>query len=433
MIVSIVDIVIYLITEILNYVLGYVVIFNCRLTKYNSRWVIFVGLILTIHLIILYGCGIKTAESISVISMILIPFLLMDKLRVKHFLIYPFIIMSISVVAVSCSFILSVILNISEYEITQNWLSVIICEIIPVVLMIIIIIFRRIKNIRCIEIKLDWKQYMLFYIVTICTLLLIGPVQRLIYVTGYNNLYNLMGFIISIVCIVLILITIWQGVIVNRQIKSEERNRMYEKYIKLQKEYYNGLINQDNQLRKFKHDLNAHIAVLSDYCNSINDDRLKKYIDDFISESAIFEVVSYTGNRCIDAIISNQIMQAAGENIHFDVKGNVPRNIDISEFDICIVLSNLIKNAIEACERIEDIKKRNIYIEIGMVSGKLYISIKNPINISEIRDINKLGTLKTDKVNHGLGLNNIRDVIEKYNGVIDIRMDNECFVADVCM
>lgn len=86
--------------------------------------------------------------------------------------------------------------------------------------MIIIIIFRRIKNIRCIEIKLDWKQYMLFYIVTICTLLLIGPVQRLIYVTGYNNLYNLMGFIISIVCIVLILITIWQGVIVNRQIKS---------------------------------------------------------------------------------------------------------------------------------------------------------------------------------------------------------------------
>ena len=433
MIVSIVDIVIYLITETLNYVLGYVVIFNCRLTKNKSRWAIFVGLILTIHLIILYGCGIKTSESISVISMILIPFLLMDKLRVKHFLIYPFIIMSISVVAVSCSFILSVILNISEYEITQNWLSVIICEIIPVVLMIIIIIFRRIKNIRCIEIKLDWKQYMLFYIVTICTLLLIGPVQRLIYVTGYNNLYNLMGFIISIVCIVLILITIWQGVIVNRQIKSEERNRMYEKYIKLQKEYYNGLINQDNQLRKFKHDLNAHIAVLSDYCNSINDDRLKKYIDDFISESAIFEVVSYTGNRCIDAIISNQIMQAAGENIHFDVKGNVPRNIDISEFDICVVLSNLIKNAIEACERIEDIKKRNIYIEIGMVSGKLYISIKNPINISEIRDINKLGTLKTDKVNHGLGLNNIRDVIEKYNGVIDIRMDNECFVADVCM
>lgn len=433
MIVSIVDIVIYLITETLNYVLGYVVIFNYRLTKNKSRWVIFVGLILAIHLIILYGCGIKTAESISVISMILIPFLLMDKLRVKHFLIYPFIIMSISVVAVSCSFILSVILNISEYEITQNWLSVIICEIIPVVLMIIIIIFRRIKNIRCIEIKLDWKQYMLFYIVTICTLLLIGPVQRLIYVTGYNNLYNLMGFIISIVCIVLILITIWQGVIVNRQIKSEERNRMYEKYIKLQKEYYNGLINQDNQLRKFKHDLNAHIAVLSDYCNSINDDRLKKYIDDFISESAIFEVVSYTGNRCIDAIISNQIMQAAGENIHFDVKGNVPRNIDISEFDICIVLSNLIKNAIEACERIEDIKKRNIYIEIGMMSGKLYISIKNPINISEIRDINKLGTLKTDKVNHGLGLNNIRDVIEKYNGVIDIRMDNECFVADVCM
>ena len=173
--------------------------------------------------------------------------------------------------------------------------------------------------------------------------------------------------------------------------------------------------------------------MLSDYCNSINDDRLKKYIDDFISESAIFEVISYTGNRCIDAIISNQIMQAAGENIHFDVKGNVPRNIDISEFDICIVLSNLIKNAIEACERIEDIKKRNIYIEIGMMSGKLYISIKNPINISEIRDINKLGTLKTDKVNHGLGLNNIRDVIEKYNGVIDIRMDNECFVADVCM
>lgn len=46
MIVSIVDIVIYLITEILNYVLGYVVIFNCRLTKNKSRWVIFVGLIL---------------------------------------------------------------------------------------------------------------------------------------------------------------------------------------------------------------------------------------------------------------------------------------------------------------------------------------------------------------------------------------------------
>ena len=91
---------------------------------------------------------------------------------------------------------------------------------------------------------------------------MLAPIQELTKKYGSDQYINLSGLFVSIACIVLVIVTIWQGIIVNREIQLKELNKKNEKYMKLQKEYYENLLKQDEKMRRFRHDLNAHMMVI---------------------------------------------------------------------------------------------------------------------------------------------------------------------------
>lgn len=426
---DVIFILLYILTEFLNYILGYAVVFGVKLTKTKSRWVATLIAVLVFHFILFLIFGLEVSFHASIISMILIPFILLRTTEMKNFLLYPFIVIGVSIIGVCVSFVVAIILGLPEYRVIDE--MTIICQSISVLLMVLIIGYRKLRNVESYEINLNWKQYVILYAVAISLFLLLAPIQSLSNVNDNYSELNVIGLAASIACIVLVIVAIWQAVLSTKEQLLQERNMVNEKYIELQKEYYDQLINQDENIRRFRHDMNSHIQVIKALCDNGDKSELKDYLEAIIKESAVNDVKSYTGNKIVDAIIRKMMSESDEKQIKTEIKGRLPEKTKIQEFDLCTLVSNLFKNAIEACEKIEDVEKRFIYIEIGVYNFQFYMLIKNSIDKGiDIKD-NQLLTTKKDYRNHGIGTRNVQSVVKKYNGMIEFYCQDGWFIAEV--
>lgn len=91
--------------------------------------------------------------------------------------------------------------------------------------------------------------------------------------------------------------------------------------------------------------------------------------------------------------------------------------------DLCVIFGNALDNAIEACDRVEN-EERQIYVYMMYSPQELTCRISNTAKKPEHEIIK---TSKSDKLNHGFGLENIKKTVEKYNGVVNIEQDEEKF------
>lgn len=422
---------IYLFTEMFNYTLAYVSIFHASLSKSKKKWLLSIGMILLIHYLILYVMGMEASSAVSLMTMIIIPAILLNEKEKKFFILYPFVVIGTSVVGISISFLISTIFNIPEHIIAEgNWVTIL-CQCAQGIILLLLAGYRKLKNWDSFQVNLDWKQYTLFYIVIICLFLMLAPIQELTKEYGSAKYINLIGLSVSISCIVFVIITVWQGIVVNQEIQLKERNLKNEKFIELQKEYYTQLLEQDEKMRCFRHDMKAHMAVLKACCQNENYNQLENYLNCMIEESAIFTIESYTGNKGVDAVIRQLIVNARKQHITVKIEGCLPESNRVLEYDLCTIFYNLIKNAIEACEKIEEVSDRNIKISIGTYNYQIFISVKNTFAGEVIKKGKHLISTKEDCINHGLGSVNVENTINKYNGVIEYQCENGWFTAEI--
>ena len=104
-------ILVYLVTEFLNYILGYKVVFGATVTKAKSRWLAAILLVLVLHLLLYLAMGKEMSCNVSMVSMLVIPFLLLKPVMKRNIILYPFIVIGVSVIGVCASFILATVLG----------------------------------------------------------------------------------------------------------------------------------------------------------------------------------------------------------------------------------------------------------------------------------------------------------------------------------
>lgn len=210
------------------------------------------------------------------------------------------------------------------------------------------------------------------------------------------------------------------------QAKMMERENMY--YIKqaevLQK-------NSDN-IRKFRHDMNNHLFVLE----SIIDDggeniQAKEYLEQMIGRINKVKMYSKSGNMQLDSIVNYKLSEASEKNI--DIKSDIklPETLKIDMGDMVTILGNILDNAIEAAHIVD--KDKYIKLNIKYKMGAVFITLKNSYN-GRINDKNGvLKTIKSNKIEHGIGLNSVQDVVEKYNGEVKIEYDDREFCIRIIL
>ena len=185
--------------------------------------------------------------------------------------------------------------------------------------------------------------------------------------------------------------------------------------------------------RREKHDWINKLIVLKNELQSENRELAIQEIDKIIQNSQMGQIISDTGNKCIDALINVKYTVARGKEIEFILKIFIPEELPIDQCDIGVVLGNLLDNAIEATEKCNK-SERKIKIIMGIKKEALVMAIENPFEHQLQADKNgNLLSNKGDITKHGYGISSIKKVVEKYNGDVIIDTEDSIFSVTVTM
>lgn len=140
----------------------------------------------------------------------------------------------------------------------------------------------------------------------------------------------------------------------NKEQKYRAMTEEYKNYSLQQEERIHLMIEQDEKLCRFRHDFQAHVVALEILIQEDNKEKAAKYIESMKKESTLYDIKKYTGITAVDAVINNLFNMAEEQNITVSWEGKISDWGKIELFDLCTVFSNLLSNAIEACEKMPE-------------------------------------------------------------------------------
>lgn len=200
---------------------------------------------------------------------------------------------------------------------------------------------------------------------------------------------------------------------------------------KMQLEIYRSQLadaeKQYNDMRNIRHDMKNHLQCMSELLKKNEVEKTQKYLEDMLENKlkSAFQYVN-TGNRVVDVVANTKLSMCQNENIKTVLDIN-DFDLNIDDVDICIVLGNLFDNAIEASKKLDS--EKLIMFEISQKKSYANIIIKNLINDSVLQNNPKLITNKAGI--HGIGLKSVKQVVEKYGGMMELYEQDDFFIADV--
>ena len=244
-------------------------------------------------------------------------------------------------------------------------------------------------------------------------------IEKVTVLTGKHTGYTML-------VIVLVFITI--------RLRDEMVLRRYESY---SASYQNKLLHNQVEevhniymtMRGWRHDYHSHLQSLKVKLEQDQINEAKQYLNELEQDLNEIHQLVESGNVNVDAILNSKLSLAVAQNIEVNVKVAIPEKLPLSDIDCCVLLGNLIDNAIEACEKVEE--NRFIRLYIGIYKKQLYLSISNATGELVRKFDDEYITAK--RGNHGHGLKRINKVIEKYNGYINRKNEPGVFVCEIML
>lgn len=188
--------------------------------------------------------------------------------------------------------------------------------------------------------------------------------------------------------------------------------------------------NMYRQMRGWRHDYHNHIQAMLALTD--NPEQLRRYLWILNDDLTTVDTVLKTGNVMVDAILNSKLSLIKSKQIGVNAKAAVPKELKISEVDLCVIIGNLLDNAMEACLRQAEGENRFIRVYIGVLKQQLYISVTNSTG-GDTRKSGRsyLSTKGSD--GHGFGLQRIDRIAEKYNGFVNRQNEPEVFATEVLL
>lgn len=202
-------------------------------------------------------------------------------------------------------------------------------------------------------------------------------------------------------------------------IHQRERYRIYSQVyaqlVEKQKDYYTKLLSNDKEIRKIRHDLDAHVFLLDEFLKAGKYQAAESYLATIKGQVNKNSLQFNTGNDVLNMLINDSFSDNA--DVELLVNGQIPNTLRITDIEMCSLFSNMFSNAMDAA--ILAVPPRTIQLDLKMLSGNIQLLLDNPC-AEPLKFHNGVPvTKKDDTINHGLGTQNMMEVINKYNGSIE--------------
>jgi len=207
------------------------------------------------------------------------------------------------------------------------------------------------------------------------------------------------------------------------QSSTEEKKRsemeQMQGYLNLQIEQsvreIESLRKSQEKASMYRHDLRHHMRYISSCIENGRMDQVQEYIQEICLEIEASKVVVYSENEVVNLILSAFVAKAEEQGIPIKVQIAIPEKSEISESDLCVLLSNALENALHACQQLKETGEDCWMEVVGFEKhNKLFFEIANSCDAS-VRIEN--GIPVSEKLAHGIGVRSICAIVEKYKGM----------------
>ena len=300
------------------------------------------------------------------------------------------------------------------------------------------------------------RTELLFLLAPAAVALFICVLLRIIMVTLEDNvpkmLYSRYPMLLIILPAILLLsllsilygVKLFQDMIYRNKEKSERI--ILKNQVRSMQEHMEEMERIYSEIRGMKHDMKNTLAVIGQLSKEKNifleeKGELQEYLADLNQTFDRLDMRFRTGNTVADTLLNMKYHEAVRlvPDLMMDTDRLVfPQDLKIHSYDIGIILGNAVDNAIRACRKLKE-KEPEVDAFIRLVSMQkgnlLVLKVENSFDGKLVRRPREEFPMtdKPDKENHGMGLANIKNTVEKYHGTMDYMVKGRVFILSMMM
>lgn len=185
----------------------------------------------------------------------------------------------------------------------------------------------------------------------------------------------------------------------------------------LEMQYKNYQLSQESIdiVNQKYHDLKHQIVLLKAEANS---ERAIRYLEEMEKEIKSYEAQNKTGNKVLDAVLTSKNFYCQNKGIGMTCVADGSLLDFMAEMDISALFGNVLDNAIECVEKMEEKEKRLIHLSVAKQKNFLRIRVENYCEDKLSFKNGMPMTTKKDKRLHGYGMKSIQSTVRKYGGSV---------------
>ena len=192
---------------------------------------------------------------------------------------------------------------------------------------------------------------------------------------------------------------------------------------------YKMLEEQYSRQERLRHDLKNHLIALSGLLENREWEKMRGYLSRMCENRSLEDDEEMTGSSAVDALLYRKRKETKEKKIRWECEVHIPGECGINEFDLCVLFGNILDNAVEACDRMMVHRKHDadcfIRVQAKKVKKFFLLEVRNSADKAEQY---KAGhSNKGNAKEHGIGLLNVRDVVQRYHGVMNVESQDGVF------
>ena len=211
--------------------------------------------------------------------------------------------------------------------------------------------------------------------------------------------------------------------------REEDKTIIYQN--ELMKQQMDEIENIYMTMRGWRHDYHNHLQSLKGYLSLNKVDQMKNYLNELETDLDSIDTLYHSGNLQLDSILNAKLSIAEKGQIRIHCDASIPPQLHVSDLDLCVILGNLLDNAIESCRKIKNPDERFIRVYIGILKKQLYISITNATSETVKQRTDHYFTTK--RGDHGHGLKRVDQVVKKYDGYLNRQNEPGVFATEIVL
>ncbi|HBI63078.1 MAG TPA: hypothetical protein DDY31_18050 [Lachnospiraceae bacterium] len=278
---------------------------------------------------------------------------------------------------------------------------------------------------------LEHKWYLAFLLYPSITVVIL--IQQYYLILENQNIDSLNRFLFTSVLLILSNLIIFRILNEMQHLQAVKLQAEFaEQQLNSQEKHYAELVEKNSAIKKQVHDTKNFLLILQSY---IQQNKRQQALDQLQSmlNTVGGDLIEYTENIVLDTVLSAKIQEASRQQINIIPAVALYGTLAIKTIDLALLLGNALDNAIEATVKVSEPERKKIWLTMKLQENILHIILKNPVKEHVAIHNQSIPTSKQNNELHGLGITNMKTIVDKYRGTFDIRCSEQQFILNIVL